>query len=187
MQIIILIMMLLQQQEGLACSPSTVYPNTTYPADGSVDVARDSRIYVEFKGAIEEENCCNAEILMEDRLLEGTYETICNDLIGWNLRCHTVFSPDSTLPPETTFVVKALWGGGEMIYGFTTGSGYAETSQKKPKLFYVDTNFVDADDFCGIEAFYDVRLIANDTEPVEDGTSFCMSIKQMQEEKGCCS
>ena len=97
MHLIILIFSLLYQQESLACSPSGMYLNSTYPTDGSVDVALDSNIYIEFKGSVEGSSCCQVDVFVNDEPLAGTYDTICNDTIGWNLRCHTIFTPERTL------------------------------------------------------------------------------------------
>ena len=173
MQLIILFFTLFHQQEAVACSPIAIHPNTTYPANDAIDVALDSQIYIEYIGAFEDGTCCNAEILVDDVPVVGTYETICNDTIGWNLRCHTIFTPESTLPSNTTFTVSTpWWDAEEMVFSFTTGTGYSETSQKQPILFYKETDFVSEDVFCGVEAYYNFDLVVTDAEPVDDGTSF---------------
>ena len=148
MQTTLLLAIATMEQDAGACSPASLEPYAAYPADGSADVAVDSQIVGELRGSMGAPSCCPLQVLQDGEPVTGTTESICNETIGWNLRCHSVFTPDSTLSANTEYTVSFQgWEEWGQEYHFTTGSGYSSTSSDAPTLLFKESELVPEDQF----------------------------------------
>ncbi len=167
--------------DAYACDPMPLRPDAVFPVDGATDVPLDSAIVGIYGGGVNDGNCCEVIVSVDDVPIEGSTEMACNSSIAQSLYCQVSFIPNSPLTENTEYVVFLNSWDEPISSSFTAGTSNSSTTINDPGLNFIQTQFIEYEEWCDIDAHYFVQMQVTEATPTSAGKRKAESGKRKAE------